>query len=140
MEALFDELVTCVRDSAHDKGFDPLAKHPHLRAKLAEAACKVRMSRLLSYRVAWQQSHGSPPSYEASLSKLVATELAQKMTELGMEVLGLYGQVGPGRGAKLPGQLDRPHPPTPAVPRLIFPMTSSPLQTVPWGIPTATTV
>ena len=107
MEALFDELVAFVRDSARDNGFDPLAKHPHLRAKLAEAACKVRMSRLLSYRVAWQQSHGSPPSYEASLSKLVATELAQKMTELGMEVLGLYGQVGPGHGAKLRGKMDR---------------------------------
>ncbi|MEE9285231.1 MAG: acyl-CoA dehydrogenase family protein, partial [Dehalococcoidia bacterium] len=107
MEALYDELVELVRASARDNGFNPLANNPHLRTKLAEMACKVRMSRLLSYRVAWQQSHGQPPSYEASLSKLVATELAQKMTELGMEVLGLYGQVGPGHGSKLRGKMDR---------------------------------
>ncbi len=107
VEALFYELVEYVREAKKNGGFDPVKANPYLRHKLADMACRVRTSRLLSYRVAWLQSVSAPPSYEASLSKLVATELAQQVAGLGMEVLGLYGQVGSGRASQLRGKMER---------------------------------
>jgi len=106
VEALYYELVDFVKESKRN-GFDPLKANPYLTPKFAEMACRVRVSKLLSYRVAWQQSHGAPPSYESSLSKVVATELAQQMAAFAMEVLGPYSQVSPGKWAKLHGKIER---------------------------------
>jgi alkylation response protein AidB-like acyl-CoA dehydrogenase len=107
VEALFHELADYVHQAEQNGGFNPAKTNPFIRHKLAEMACRVRVSRLLSYRVAWLQSAKAPPSYEASLSKLIATELAQQVAGLGMEVLGMYSQVGPGRASVLHGKLER---------------------------------
>ncbi|MBI3743194.1 MAG: acyl-CoA dehydrogenase family protein [Chloroflexi bacterium] len=106
VEALYYELVDFVKESKRS-AFDPLKANPYLTPKFAEMGCRVRVSKLLSYRVAWQQSHGAPPSYESSLSKVVATELAQQMAAFAMEVLGPYSQVSPGKWAKLHGKIER---------------------------------
>ena len=44
---------------------DAIARH-----KLAEMAIDYNVGRLLAYRVAWQQSEGMVPNYEASMSKM----------------------------------------------------------------------
>ena len=60
--------------------------------KLADMAIQLHTSRLLSYRVGWLQSSGAPPSHESSVSRLFATELTQRLVQLGMETLGLWAQ------------------------------------------------
>ncbi len=51
---------------------------------------------MLSYRVAWLQSQGQVPNYEASVAKMYGSELAQRLAGAGMDLLGLGGQLSPG--------------------------------------------
>ena len=59
--------------------------------KLAEHRIEIEISRWLAYRVAWMQDQGRPPTYEASVSKMYATEVAQRLANTAVNVLGLAG-------------------------------------------------
>jgi alkylation response protein AidB-like acyl-CoA dehydrogenase len=78
-----------------------------VRHRLAELKIEFEVGRLLAYRVAWLQSQGKVPNYEASVSKLYGSELAQRLAAVGMNLLGLDGQLVPGSPwAKLRGRLE----------------------------------
>jgi len=66
---------------------------PTVRAKLAEMAIEIEISRMLSYRVTWMQAQGIIPNYEASEAKLFASELLQRLANAGMQMMGLAGQL-----------------------------------------------
>ena len=74
----------------------PLAEHPLVRHKLADLKIEFEVGRLLSYRVAWMQSQGLIPNYEASVSKMYGSELAQRLANAGVRIIGLGGQLAPG--------------------------------------------
>ena len=71
-------------------GKDPIVLH-----KLADLRVQVETSKMLSYRVGWMQDQGLQPNMEASMAKLFATELEQRVGYAAMEVTGLYGQALP---------------------------------------------
>ena len=48
---------------------------------------------MMSYRVVTMQAKGLIPNHEASMTKLFASELNQRIARTGMKVLGLYGQL-----------------------------------------------
>lgn len=77
---------------------EPLGKDPMVRHKLAELAVETQVARMLAYRVAWLQAKGQVPVYEASVSKVFGSELNQRIADAGLQVLGLWGQLG--RGSK----------------------------------------
>ena len=78
-----------------------------VRRKLADLAIRAEVSRLVSYRVASMQSSGELPNKEASMAKLLGTELQQRVAKEGMSILGLYGQLAPGsRYAPLQGRIE----------------------------------
>jgi len=88
---LIDDLVVYCREQMRDGKaliYDPVVKH-----KLAERAVETEVSRLLGYRVVWMADHGIIANYEASMAKLFATELAQRLANNAMEILGLHGQL-----------------------------------------------
>ena len=89
---LFTELVDFCK-SEGTNGYNPLKANPAIRHRIAELAIRLQVARDLSYRVGWMQSTGHNPSAEASIVRVFATELTQKVTELGMEILGLWGQL-----------------------------------------------
>ena len=66
-----------------------------MRNKLADLKIEFEVGRLLSYRVAWMQSQSIIPNYEASVSKMFGSELAQRLANAGVQVLGLGGQLAP---------------------------------------------
>jgi 3-oxocholest-4-en-26-oyl-CoA dehydrogenase alpha subunit len=72
---------------------------PAVRQRLAELYIEVEVGRLMCYRVAWLQSVGRVPNYEASMSKVYGTEWSQRMTQAAMNLLGLEG------AAQKPGTL-----------------------------------
>jgi alkylation response protein AidB-like acyl-CoA dehydrogenase len=83
------------------KGYAPV------RHRLAELKIEFEVGRLLAYRVAWLQSQGIVPNYEASVSKLYGSELAQRLAAAGMNLLGLAGQLAPGSPwANLRGRIE----------------------------------
>jgi alkylation response protein AidB-like acyl-CoA dehydrogenase len=70
-----------------------------VRTKLAELKIEVEVGRLMCYRVAYLQSIGSVPNYEASMAKAYGTEWQQRTMRTAMELLGLEA------GAAKPGSL-----------------------------------
>ncbi|HEY8173437.1 MAG TPA: acyl-CoA dehydrogenase family protein [Dehalococcoidia bacterium] len=67
-----------------------------IRHRLAELKIEYEVGRMLAYRVAWLQSQGRVPNYEASVSKMYGSELAQRLALTGMQLLGPAGQLAPG--------------------------------------------
>ena len=101
-----EELVEFCRDNSRNGR--PMAEDPVTRHRLAELATQVEASRLISYGIAWMQSQGLVPNKEASMGKVLGTELQQRVAETGMELLGLYGQLEPGsKHAALQGRIER---------------------------------
>ncbi|MDZ4278282.1 MAG: acyl-CoA dehydrogenase family protein [Dehalococcoidia bacterium] len=85
----------------------PLLADPLVRHKLADLKIEFEVGRLLSYRVAWMQGQGQIPNYEASASKMYGSELAQRLANAGVRILGLGGQLAPGsRWAPLAGRIE----------------------------------
>jgi len=64
---------------------------PALRYELAERFIETEAAMMLSYRVVTMQAKGLIPNYESSAVKLYAMELAQRIANTGMRLLGLYG-------------------------------------------------
>ena len=71
----------------------PLTKDPLIRQKLAQLETELCMSRLLSYRVASMQHRGLIPNHEASMCKAYGGELVQRVSHVGTQIMGLYGQL-----------------------------------------------
>ncbi len=72
--------------------------NPIYRHALADIAVANHAGKMVGYRVAWMQSKGLIPNQEASAAKLMASEIAQRVAQVGVRLLGLYGQVD--RGSK----------------------------------------
>jgi alkylation response protein AidB-like acyl-CoA dehydrogenase len=70
---------------------DPRAET--LRTELAERYLELQVGRLLAYRVAWLQSQGRVPNYEASMSKVYGTEWTQRMCNTAMRMVATFGLV-----------------------------------------------
>jgi alkylation response protein AidB-like acyl-CoA dehydrogenase len=80
--------------------------NPRVRNTLADLAVEAETGRLVAYRTAWLQARGVVPNYEASIGKLWMAHLGVKVTNAGINLLGMYGQLKPGSPwAKLRGRL-----------------------------------
>jgi len=77
---------------------EPLAKNPVIRHKLAALAVETEVSRLFCYHTAWMQDKGLNPVHEASMGKSFADDVMMHIADAGVQLLGLYGQLG--RGSK----------------------------------------
>lgn len=102
---LLEELIDYIREA---KGSDGLSVDPILRRRIAELAIEIEIGRMLSYRVAWLQSKEQPLGYLPSVVKLYHSELSQRLVNVGMQVLGLYGLLERrSKWAQLRGRLTR---------------------------------
>ena len=85
---------------------EPLAKNPIVRHRLAQLAIEIDVGLALSYRIAWLQQKGEMAAYEASAAKVYASELGQRISSVGCQILNLYGQVKNSRWAPLHGRFE----------------------------------
>ena len=88
VEREFDELVAELRRR------EPLS--PPARQRLAEIATRLRIARLLSWRITWMQSCGVLPGYEADALKLFHSELWQQVASTGLALLSPIGALSRG--------------------------------------------
>jgi alkylation response protein AidB-like acyl-CoA dehydrogenase len=101
----YEQLVEYARETRRDG--DSLLAQPMVRNKLADLKIEFEVGRLLAYRVAWMQGQSIIPNYEASVSKLYGTELAQRLANAGMRLMGPAGQLAPGSPwAPLQGRIE----------------------------------
>ena len=84
-----DRLIRYAREPRPD-GRVP-ARDPLVRQELADIYIEGVISRILAYRVAWQQARGLQPEWEASMARLFGCEFQQHVATVGMEIMGLYG-------------------------------------------------
>ena len=69
----------------------PLSEQQIVRAYLAEMATELDASRLLVARAAHRRDHGEPASTEAAMAKMYATEAAQRIIDLSVQLHGGMG-------------------------------------------------
>ncbi|MHB8376339.1 MAG: acyl-CoA dehydrogenase family protein [Dehalococcoidia bacterium] len=80
---------------------------PAVRYEVVERAIETEVAIIFSYRVVTMQVKGLIPNQEASITKLFASELAQRIARTGIKVAGLYGQLSEGSPqAPLGGRFD----------------------------------
>ena len=103
---LLEEIVELAKKTKWNGG--TVAANPIIRHRLANAAVEIEACRLISYHVAWMQSKGLIPNKEASLNKLIGSEMSMRLYSVGMEIMGLYGQLDPdSKYALLQGRLEQ---------------------------------
>jgi len=95
-------LVQDIAAYAKAHGRRDRAEHS-LRMELADRAIEAEVSIVLSYRVATMQAKGLVPNQEASITKLYASELAQRIARTAVKVAGLYGQLSKGSACAADG-------------------------------------
>jgi alkylation response protein AidB-like acyl-CoA dehydrogenase len=72
----------------------PIVEHQGVAFKLADMAMETDAARLLTWRAAWMARTGTPFIHaEGSMSKLKAGEVAVKVTEEAVQILGGYGYI-----------------------------------------------
>ena len=86
-----DLLLDYIKETTYDG--EPLANAPWIRRKIAEAATQCEVARLFAYNVAWLQSKELSPPLDISITQLVGHELQQYVSDAGMQILGLSGQL-----------------------------------------------
>lgn len=84
------ELFRYAREHSPD-GMSQLHRNPALRNELIDRHIEVRVSRMLAYRVVDLQNKGRIPNHEASMAKLYASELRQRVYRTAHRMTGLYG-------------------------------------------------
>jgi acyl-CoA dehydrogenase len=87
-QAAFDDALKFAKKRvAFDK---PIGQFQSIQHYLANMAASLEYSRLLTYKAAWMQSLGKPCGVEATMAKMVASDMACKVTHHGMQILGGY--------------------------------------------------
>lgn len=69
----------------------PIAEHQSISFKLAEMATKIEAARQLNFHAAQLKDHGLPCLTQASMAKLFASEIAEKVCSEAIHIHGGYG-------------------------------------------------
>lgn len=105
---VLEDLVAYVKNTKRDGII--LADDPIIRHKLAESAVEVETCSEIFWHAAWMIDRGLPLSYEASVGKVLADEMGQRLFKKGTQIMGQYSQLGEdSRWAPLRGQLQQWH-------------------------------
>lgn len=105
LQRLLEDLVALVR---WDMGGLPRAREPRARWLLADLAVRVHVARLLALRTAELLERGQTPQHEAHIQKIFRSDTLREITSVGMQILGLYGQLEEGSPrAMLAGKFSR---------------------------------
>ncbi len=71
----------------------PLADHQGIQFKLADMGTEIEAARLLVYRAAGLKDQGLPYAKAASMAKLYSSEVACRVADQAVQILGGYGYI-----------------------------------------------
>jgi len=100
-----EELVTYCNQTK--VGGKLLAHDPLIRDRLAQMACEIEALRCLGCRIADAQDRNEMAGYEASGVHILASELQERLSWLGADILGPYGQVKRSKWSPLEGWYEK---------------------------------
>ena len=90
-----EEIIELYNHLRFDRGVSVEDKY---RRRIADLWTANEAGRLTAYNVAWMQSQALVPNKEASAAKLVGSEISQRISQLGMQMLGPYAVLDEGSG------------------------------------------
>ena len=93
LHRFLDELKAFVRRTKRDGV--PLGRIPWVRRGIADLEVRVEVGRQLGLLNAFLVDQGVVPTKEGSMSKVFVTELNAHFATVGMEIMGLAGQLAP---------------------------------------------
>ena len=68
-----------------------IAEHQAIQWMIADAALEIEAARLMVYRAAWLKDQGKDFSKAAAMGKLMASEVAEKVSHNAIQIHGSYG-------------------------------------------------
>ena len=86
LRRLYDELVRHVAGAVEDGR--PLSERTDVQHTLADLGARIELARLLNYRAAWMVDGGRMPNAEASMTKVVTTELQARLSAAALDLAG----------------------------------------------------
>jgi 3-oxocholest-4-en-26-oyl-CoA dehydrogenase alpha subunit len=86
LRRLYDEALRYV--ATRSEGGAPLSARIDVRHALAELSAEIELARLLNYRAAWMVDQRLMPNAEASMTKVVTTELQAKLAAAVLDLAG----------------------------------------------------
>lgn len=92
MRQQVDNLIRFAQEHSADHQSSTGWNHS-VKYELSDRLVETTVAKMLSYRVVTMQAKGLVPNYEASMTKLFASELNQRIARTGLKVTGLYGQL-----------------------------------------------
>ncbi|MBZ0276068.1 MAG: acyl-CoA dehydrogenase, partial [Anaerolineae bacterium] len=69
----------------------PIAEHQAIQWMIADAAMEIEAARFMVWRSAWLKDQGKDFSKAAAMGKLMATEVAEKVSRNAIQIHGSYG-------------------------------------------------
>lgn len=69
----------------------PIGEHQAVQFMLADAETEIQAARLMIYWAAWRKDNGMPYAKEASMAKLFATEVSERVCRNAIQIHGGYG-------------------------------------------------
>ncbi|MGB2179449.1 MAG: acyl-CoA dehydrogenase family protein [Porticoccaceae bacterium] len=73
-----------------------LSINPQIREKLAQIAIEIEVAQVLAERSRWIESSGGALTHQPEVTKIMVSELQQRMMRICMEILGPFGQLKEG--------------------------------------------
>ena len=71
----------------------PLSKDPLVRSRLADIATKIEIVGKFYWQIAWKGDRGIDSETDASIAKLVSTEISKDLAFAAMDIMSPYGQL-----------------------------------------------
>ena len=105
-QRVIQELVRYIKESKYNNISSQRATI--INNELANVIVENEVARMMNYRIAWMYSKGLHPSYESSMSMVFTSEVMRHVADVGMKILGHYGELGQGsKWAVLKGRVMR---------------------------------
>ncbi len=91
LRPILDSLITYVKTATFDGR--RLAEDPVIRRDLARMAAEIEVVQVLADYSRWLESYELPMTHQPEMTKVMVSELEQRLMDIGMQILGPFGQL-----------------------------------------------
>jgi len=91
---ILESIIKYTKETVH--AGERLTDDSQIRSSLAMLAVEIEVAQVLAERSRWLESSGQPLSHEPEVTKVMVSELQQRLMQTCMKVLGPYGQLKEG--------------------------------------------
>jgi glutaryl-CoA dehydrogenase (non-decarboxylating) len=91
-QGLIDETLRYARE--REQFGQVIGQFQMIQEQIARMIVETEAARLLTYRCAWQKDRGDANTLETSMAKLYSCDVASRISDIALQILGSYGYSG----------------------------------------------